>query len=203
MAKSAICKTLYAVSPAITPINSDVALIKNAAAGDHNAFRELVHRHQDAIVKTVTGMLGAGSDVDDVVQEVFIRFYKNLKCFRGDSTCRTYLTRIAINTSLDALRRRKRIQSRFLSADHQSLNLIDAHDQNTERFERMQLIHSAMNRLKPVVVLRLIDGYSSKETAEILGIAHGTVLSRLNRATAQLRSILAPLLEDDNPSSIH
>jgi len=205
-------ETVYTLSSTVTeilPTNTDEALIKSASSGDHNAFRELVDRHQNAIIKTVTGMLGPSSEVDDVVQEAFIRFYKNLGRFRGNSTCRTYLTRIAINASLDALRCRKRSLSRFLSRDDPSLNLPEPeiHDSEPERFERRQLIHSAMNQLKPhhrsVIVLRLIDGYSSIETAEILGIAHGTVLSRLNRATAQLRRILHPLLEEEHLHNIY
>jgi len=205
-------ESLYAPPLTVTeviPTDSDESLIESAYTGDHNAFRELVHRHKDAIIKTVTGMLGASSEVDDVVQEVFIRFYKNLGRFRGDSTCSTYLTRIAINASLDALRRRKRIRSRFVSRDDPSLNLPepDTNDQISEQFERAQLIYSAMNRLKAdhraIIVLRLIDGYSSVETAEILRIPHGTVLSRLNRATAHLRGILSPLLEEESPETNH
>ena len=186
-------------------IPSDETLLDYARKGDQNAFRELVERHQHAVVRTVASMLGPGPDVDDVVQEVFIRFYKTLGQFRGDATCKTYLTRIAINRSLDALRRRKRQRTRFVSRDNQTVSLLEqgANDPRSERFDQMQLIHSAMNRLKPhhraVIVLRLIDGYSTEETAQILGIAQGTVLSRLNRATVRLRSILSPILEE----SIH
>ncbi len=186
-------------------IPPDETLLDRARKGDQNAFRDLVERHQCTVARTVTSMLGPGPDVDDVVQEVFIRFYKTLGKFRGDAACKTYLTRIAINGSLDALRRRKRQQARFFSRDNTVFALSEpgANDPKSERFEQVQLIHVAMNRLKPhhraVIVLRLIDGYSTEETAEILGVAQGTVLSRFNRATARLRDILSSLLEKEHP----
>ncbi len=89
-------------------IFSDEILLDLVRKGDQNAFREILERHQSAVARIVAGMLGNTSEVDDVVQVVFIRFYKTLHQFRGDAACRTYLTRIAINASLDVLRRRKK-----------------------------------------------------------------------------------------------
>ncbi len=183
-------------------ISSDEILLDRTRKGDQNAFREILERHQHTVARTVAGMLGNTSDVDDVVQVVFIRFYKALHRFRGEAACRTYLTRIAINASLDVLRQRKNLRSRFISRDDDKLPEPGANDPESERFDRIQLINSAMNQLKPhhraVVVLRLIDGYSVIETAELLGIAQGTVMSRLSRATAHLRTILGPILEEEN-----
>lgn len=184
-------------------IPSDETLLDRAREGDQNAFRQLLERHQLGVARTVVGMLGAGADVDDVVQEVFIRFYTSLDRFRGDASCGTYLTRIAIHASLDALRRRKRMQSRFISRDDEMATFTEPgmNDRHTESFDQANLVRSAMNQLKPhhrsVIVLRLIQGYSTAETAQILKIAHGTVLSRLNRAMACLRRILGPILEEE------
>jgi len=188
----------------VTLTPSDDTLINRARKGDQNAFRELLERHQQMVARTVAGMLGASADVDDLVQEVFIRFYKTLDRFRGDAACSTYLTRIAINASLDALRRRKRMRSRFISRDDETVILPEPgfHDTETDRFDRTELINLAMNKLKPhhraVVVLRLVDGYSTAEAARILGIPQGTVLSRLSRATARLRGILGPILAEED-----
>ncbi|MCY4224249.1 MAG: RNA polymerase sigma factor [Bacteroidetes bacterium] len=187
----------------VTPMSLDESLVERAQKGDPQAFREIVERHQNSVIHTVTGMLGSDPEVDDVVQQVFIRFYTTLQSFRGQSSCRTYLTRIAINASLDALRRRKRMFSRFVSRDDETVGVSDpiADDHLFDRFDRAQLIHSAMNALKShqraVVVLRLIDGYSTAETALILGIAEGTVLSRLSRGTRHLRKLLGPILEEE------
>jgi len=188
----------------ITPMSLDESLMDRAQKGDHQAFRELIQRYQSSVIHTVTGMLGSSPEVDDVVQQVFIRFYTSLERFRGDCSCRTFLTRIAINASLDTLRRRKRMFSRFISHDDEAYSVSDpmVHDRQFDRFDQAQMIHSAMNSLKPhqraVVVLRLVDGYSTAETAQILGIAEGTVLSRLSRGTRHLRKILGPILEEEN-----
>src|SRR5215208_2860325 len=83
---------------------------RSPGAMDHDdaVFRALVERHESAIARTVTAMLGPGDDADDVGQETFVRFFHALPRFRGDADVRTYLTRIAVNLSCDALERRKR-----------------------------------------------------------------------------------------------
>ncbi len=88
-----------------------------APEGDEEAFRCLVERYEGAVAATVIGMLGPGGEVDDVGQEVFVRFYRALDRFRGDSSLKTYLTRIAINLSLNELKRRRRWLDRFRSRD--------------------------------------------------------------------------------------
>src|SRR5262245_1125924 len=86
----------------------DRELVARAADGDEVAFRAIVERHEQAVARTVTAMLGAGDDADDVGQETFVRLLGALPKFRGDAELRTYLTRIAVNLSCDALERRKK-----------------------------------------------------------------------------------------------
>src|SRR6266700_3273801 len=86
----------------------DLALVARAADGDEGAFHVLVTRHESAVARTVTAMLGPGDDADDVGQETFVRFFGTLRRFRGDAEVRTYLTRIAVNLSCDALERRRK-----------------------------------------------------------------------------------------------
>lgn len=181
----------------------DEELVARVKRGDRRAFRLLVERHQDAVARTVTGMLGPTQEVDDVVQEAFIRLYQSLDRFRHDAAIGTYLRRIAINRALDALRRRKRILGRFISRDDEAQSMPDASVDESLRLEtkeRGQIVWQAIGKLSPnhraVVILRLIEGHSTEETAEILSTAYGTVLSRLSRATARLREILGPLLEE-------
>ncbi|WP_456424620.1 RNA polymerase sigma factor [Rhodocaloribacter sp.] len=185
---------------------AEQALVARASAGDRQAFRTLVERFERDVAATVVAMLGSGAEVDDVVQEVFIRFYEALPQFRGEAKVSTYLKRIAINRSLDELRRRKRTLARFLSRDDASASVPEQGaegDDEVERRERRALVHRAIQSLPPkhraVVVLRLIEGYSTEETAEMLGVAYGTVLSRLNRARNKLKTVLKPYLE--NPPS--
>ncbi len=174
----------------------DRVLIDRARAGDERAFRELVERHEARVAATVIGMLGPGDEAEDVGQETFIRLHRSLDRFRGDSSLGTYLTRIAINLSLTALKKRKRRLSRFLSQDdtrqvpEASWDPRDEH----ERAEDVRRVRRAVARLAPnhraVVVLRMIDGYSTRETSEILGIPAGTVMSRLARAMERLEQEL-------------
>ena len=146
---------------------------------------------------TVIGMLGYGPEAEDIGQETFIRFYQSLNKFRGESSIGTYLTRIAINLSLNELRRRKRRRKYF--ASQLKGRIEDIPDVRAMRDERQiqEIVRMGIQKLEPkfktVIVLRLIDGYSTQETAEILKIPVGTVLSRLARAQMKLRDILKPL----------
>ena len=184
------------------PPLSDEELVFLARNGDMDAFTRLVERNQDAITRTVSAMLGKNVEVDDIVQEVFIRFFSTLHRFRGDAAPRTYLKRIAINRSLDAIRRRKRTQLFFTSMESPAALAAQQRAQPTVAdFDRAAFVQQAIQSLRPhhrsVVVLRLIEGYSTRETAHILEIPAGTVLSRLSRASKVLRTALQHLRNDD------
>ena len=174
-------------------IRADEILIKAAQEGDYRAFHELVKKYESRVASTVFGMLGRCPEADDVGQETFIRFYKSLRHFRGDSSVATYLTRIAINLSLNELKRRKR-HALFFSAESYETQSA-AHDgDNPVSYDTKEAIQHALHLLDPkfraVVVLRLMDGYSTEETAQTLKIPVGTVLSRLARAQMKMKSIL-------------
>ena len=177
-------------------VGTDRALIDQARAGDEVALRALIERYEPQVAATVVGMLGPGDEADDVGQETFVRFYQSLDKFRGDAALGTYLTRIAINLSLNALERRKRQRWRFWSRDDEQAPpepSVDGRDEQAAR-GREQAVQAALDQLKPafraVVVLRMIEGYSTKETAALLEVAEGTVLSRLSRGMKQLETIL-------------
>ena len=177
-------------------------LVARARRGDRAAFREIVERYEGLVAATVIGMLGRGPEAEDVGQQTFIRLYKALDQYRGEGGLAPYLTRIAVNLSLNALDKRKRRQKRFVSHDAKE-RFEPAFDgaRDLRRFDEEELVHKAIQQLNPihrsVVVLRLIDGYSTKETAELLDIPVGTVLSRLYRAQEHLRDLLGPYLEED------
>ena len=178
-----------------TGSGSDGDLIDRARAGDERAFHDLVERYEPQVAATVVGMLGPGDEAEDVGQETFIRLYRSLERFRGESSLGTYVTRIAINLSLTALKRRKRWTSRFVSQDDREREFPEASwDPRGEmdREETARAVRTAVEQLAPnhraVVVLRMIDGYSTRETAEILGIPAGTVMSRLARAMDRLEN---------------
>lgn len=177
---------------------TDEKLIADAKAGDDNAFRELVRRYESRIAATVMGMLGKCPEADDVGQETFIRFYNGLKNFRGESSLATYLTRIAINLSLNELKRRKRRSMLFWKTSDENYEIPDE-KARSEYSEDKEIVQKAIQKLdskfRAVIILRLIDGYSTEETAEILNIPVGTVLSRLSRAQQKLKEDLLPIFE--------
>ncbi len=176
---------------------TDNELINKAREGNNQAFQGLVIRYQQKVAATVIGMLGQSSEADDVGQEVFIRFYKSLEKFRGDASLGTYLTRIAINLSLNEIKRRKRKRLfSFFSTQDEKVRELQIPDNSISQDQRetQQMVHQAIQMLDPkfrsIVLLRLIEGYSTKETAEILELPLGTVLSRLSRAQKKLKEIL-------------
>jgi RNA polymerase sigma-70 factor (ECF subfamily) len=179
---------------------TDERLIAAARQGDNQAFKELVRRHEARVAATIIGMLGKCPEAEDVGQETFIRFYKSLKKFRGESSVGTYLTRIAINLSLNELKRRKRRSFMFFRKPLEEVyDVADGKASNPD-IEDKELIHQAIQKLdekfRSVIVLRLMDGYSTEETAKILNVPVGTVLSRLSRAQKKLKELLTPYYGD-------
>lgn len=180
-----------------TKVLTDDELVHLVKEGDRNAFRKLMNKYKEIITFTVRGMLGVTVEADDVVQEVFIRFYNSIDYFRGDASLKTYLTRIAINLSINEQRRRKR--NRFIRLDALEEKKIGKQSVEDKQNEMREIISLGLDNLSPklrsVLVLRLIDGFSTEETAESLKIPIGTVLSRLARAQNKMRNFLGPLLE--------
>ena len=183
---------------------SDEKLIERARGGDGHAFKVLVERYEGMVAATVIGMLGRGPEAEDVGQEAFIRFYGALDRFRGDAAVGTYLTRIAINQSLKAIRKRKGFLGRFSYGETDEIDVPDLTADVADRFdenERSDLVHDALGTLPPdqraVVVLRMLQEYSTKETALMLGVPAGTVMSRLSRALEKLEKALEPIMRDN------
>lgn len=146
-------------------------------------------------------MLGSGDDADDVGQETFVRFFDSLDAFRGESSVRTYVVRIAMSCALNALRSQRRRNLRFVRDEVALLQAVDpAARATTPDGVQATQIRAALDRLSPehraVVVLRLLEERSTRETAEILQVPEGTVLSRLSRAVQQLRVTLGPVWQE-------
>ena len=173
----------------------DLELVERARQGDQRACSGIVEKYGSLVARMVKGMMGDTAGADDVGQEVFIRFFNSLDNFRGDAALGTYLTRIAINLSLNELKKRKRSVSLF-SQKQEEAGYSDLSDEGRDHEKRdaREVVEAALQRLdegyRTVVVLRLIEGYSTRETAEILNLPLGTVLSRLSRAQKQLKEIL-------------
>jgi RNA polymerase sigma-70 factor (ECF subfamily) len=172
--------------------SEDDYLVKATIEGDQEAFRELVNRYRKMVARTVKGMLGDSVYSEDIGQEVFIKLYHSLQEFRGEAKLSTYIQKIAVNLTLNEIKRRKRFFSMFLHKANDELYEFDVADEDyAEKKDVREVVSGALNELDPkfriIVVMRMLQGYSTKETSEILGLPLGTVLSRLARAQDQLK----------------
>ena len=184
------------INPSLSDNASDIELIELALIGEQYAFTEIVHRHKSRIASTIHGMIGCCDEADDIGQEVFIRFFRKMEAFRGESALSTYLTRIAINLSLNEIKKRKRKKIFSLSQMIEERKDFVDHSSFETSYDNIEIVRMAVQKLVPkhriVIVLRLIEGYSSEETAKILNLPVGTVLSRLARAQKILKEFIKP-----------
>ena len=177
----------------------DRALVEAAARGSREAFDELVRRHQAAIVNLVRVLVPGGGDAEDLAQDVFVRAWKSLRTFRGESTFRTWLHRVAINVVRTNQVKRGRAQRLFrqpLENDPEP----PAQDAPVDaRLARRQIIDRALaslpDDLRAAVTLRDLQGLDYQEIAAALGVPLGTVESRIFRARQRLKPLLASLVK--------
>jgi RNA polymerase sigma-70 factor, ECF subfamily len=176
----------------------DSELVSASIAGDRMAFTEIMERYRRMVARTVKGMLGDSVFAEDIGQEVFVKLYNSLPEFRGEAKLSTYIQKIAINLTLNEIKRRKRFFSMFSQKGNNEMYEYDVPDSDSEeKRDVKELVNKALMKLEPkfriIVAMRMLQGYSTKETAEILELPLGTVLSRLSRAQEQLKEILEKL----------
>jgi RNA polymerase sigma-70 factor (ECF subfamily) len=179
-------------------VTEDNVLVQASIDGDKKAFGEIVTRYQKMVARTVKGMLGDSVFAEDIGQEVFIKLYYSLSEFRGEAKLSTYIQKIAVNLTLNEIKRRKRFFSMFSQKGNNEMYEFEVADHDTEeRKEASEIVNKALMAMDPkfriIVTMRMLQGYSTKETSEILNLPLGTVLSRLSRAQEQLRKILEKL----------
>ena len=177
---------------------SEKDLVKASLEGDKTAFGEIVSHYQGMVARTVKGMLGDTVFAEDIGQEVFINLFYSLPEFRGEAKLSTYIQKIAVNLTLNEIKRRKRFLSIFSQKGNNEMHEFEIADHDTEeRKEASEIVNKALMAMDPkfriIITMRMLQGYSTKETAEILDLPIGTVLSRLSRAQEQLRNILIKL----------
>jgi RNA polymerase sigma-70 factor (ECF subfamily) len=188
---------------------TDEELVGLAQGGDRGAFEELVVRHQDRAYSLALHMcLGDTLEAQDLTQEAFLRAYRNIRNFRGDSAFYTWLFRIVVNTCLDGRRRRLRWESLFplwrpRAEQHDETDELEAHPDPAPGSDPLAMLSSkelstelrkALEALPPrqrmALQLKVIHGMSLKEIAELMEAAEGTVKSHLFRATHRLQQAL-------------
>lgn len=182
-------------------------VVRRIRGGDADAYRLLVERHQARVHRLVGRLLGPDhGDVDDVVQEVFVKAFFSLAKFREDAAFGTWITRIAINRARDELKR----QSGKVSLDTEPSEdaveglrdrlATDEHEDGEANEAREAAVSGVVartvarlpDRLRVVVTLKDMEGNSYQEVARILNCSLGTVKSRHARGRARLRQMLAP-----------
>lgn len=170
----------------------DDALVDAARAGDRAAFDELVRRtHRDTYTLALR-LVGDPDDARDVTQEAYLRAYRGLESFRGDAQFSTWLYRITANRAATHLRRRIRHRHDPLSDEVWASEVgEDAQEWTEMRDELTRAVNALPPKLRAVVVLRDIYGFSHSEVAEELSISESAARVRLHRARQKLRNDLA------------
>lgn len=186
----------------------DQKLVERAQAGDKHAFDLLVSKYQRKLGRLLSRFIRDPAEAEDVAQEAFIKAYRALPSFRGDSAFYTWLYRIGINTAknyLVALRRRAPTTTEFDSEEAESFEDGEQlRDINTpESMLMSRQIGDTVNRamddlptdLRTAITLREIEGLSYEEIASIMNCPIGTVRSRIFRAREAIAAKLRPLLD--------
>jgi RNA polymerase sigma-70 factor (ECF subfamily) len=186
----------------------DQQLVERAQRGEKQAFELLVAKYQRKLARLLTRFIRDPAEVEDVAQEAFIKAYRALPSFRGESAFYTWLYRIGINTAknyLVAMGRRAPTTTEFDSEDAE--NFEDGEqlrDVNTPENELMskqiaqtvnQTMEALPEELRTAIVLRELDGLSYEEIATVMNCPIGTVRSRIFRARETIAERLRPLLE--------
>jgi RNA polymerase sigma-70 factor (ECF subfamily) len=171
------------------------SIVLAARRGDADAFRELYRAYRDPIWTLVVSLVGDSTQAQDVMQNVFFKAFRGLGGFRFQAGLFTWIYRIAHNECLNHLRRRE-VPHIPLEAIVGSREEIES-DRASDREERRKAaLREAVKRLpfkmREVVVLKYVEDLSYMEMSRILGCPSGTVASRLNRALAELETLLRP-----------
>lgn len=182
-------------------LSEDNLLALKAADGDDGAFEKLVRKYERLVSTCVYGIVGNTEDTLDVSQDTFLKVYKSLSTFKGDSEFSTWLYRIAKNTALDFVRGRKQNTLSIDSSgeEHEGFDLPDNSDSSNPekavlRNEKIRKLRQAIMKLsdehREIIILRDLNNYSYDAIALKLGLESGTVKSRIYRARDALKKIL-------------
>jgi len=191
-------------SPGLVIDDPDKELVDRWKAGDESAFEALVSRHQQRVFRLLMRMMGTREEAEDVAQETFLSLHRHGRRFRGDARFSTFVYRVAANAALNRRRslgrsraRIKKLAERQAAGDDLPSSPRDPEDA-TAGTQLTGHVREALANLSPSlrmpVVLYDIEGLAYGEIANVLGVAEGTVKSRIHRARKALREELKSLL---------
>jgi RNA polymerase sigma-70 factor, ECF subfamily len=194
----------------MTAEDTDALLVERVQRGDMRAFEMLVVKYQRRVERLIGRMVRDVDLVADIAQETFIRAYRAMPQFRGDSAFYTWLYRIAVNTAKKALMDRKRdpvvTESALFSVNDEETSRAESELSDGETPEGLlaskqiaqavnEAIQSLSEDLRQAIVLREIEGLSYEEIADVMNCPIGTVRSRIFRARESIAQRLRPLLQ--------
>jgi RNA polymerase sigma-70 factor (ECF subfamily) len=184
--------------PADEPGSGEQQLILEAKAGNHRAFQGLVERHMKKTYNIAFSFVGDHDSAEDIAQGVFVKVHSALSSFRGESELGTWIYRIATNLSLNHVKQHKRNMERTINVMDAATSLV-SHDNHAEESDRRMHIERALHELptlqRAVVILRHLDGLSTRQVSQILKCSEGTVKTHLFRGLKKMRSKLLFLQE--------
>jgi RNA polymerase sigma-70 factor (ECF subfamily) len=193
--------------PASGVEQSDLELVRRVQRGERGAFDLLVLRYQHKVVKLVARLLRDPAEAEDVAQEAFVKAYRAIGSFRGDSAFYTWLYRIAVNTARNTMASRQRrpldYEAELSESEQSAVEWRLRHLDTPEAAALTDEIHRTVNRsveelpedLRTAIVLREIEGLSYEEIAAAMDCPVGTVRSRIFRAREAIDRDLKPLLD--------
>ena len=184
-------------------INPDKALVARCQSGDHTAYELLVKKYQFRVARLLSRYISIETEIEDVSQEVFIKAYKAINNFRGDSEFYTWLYRIAVNTAKNHLSYKSRRKAEYgfdpQNTEESVYELSHMVDSETpeSKFAGKQMylvlkeaIKDMPDELKEAIILREFDGLSYEDIAQAMDCPIGTVRSRIFRAREILDSVI-------------
>jgi len=186
---------------------SDLELVRRAQRNERGAFDLLVLKYQHKVVKLVARLLRDPTEAEDVAQEAFVKAYRALGSFRGDSAFYTWLYRIAVNTARNAIASRQRrpldYEADLSESEQNNVTARLKHDDTPEAVALSEEIRVTVNQaieqlpedLRTAIVLREVEGLSYEEIAVAMDCPVGTVRSRIFRAREAIDRALKPLLD--------
>jgi RNA polymerase sigma-70 factor, ECF subfamily len=195
--------------------NPDVALVERVRAGDVAAYDKLVRKYERQIFRIAQHITQNREDAEDVMQDAFVKAFEKLEQFQGNSKFYTWLVRIAVNESLMRLRKRRTgklvsmdedVQTEEGSVPRDFADWAPNPEDNYSQAELAEILKKTIQGLpqgfRVVFVLRDVDGLSTEETAETLGLSIPAVKSRLLRARLQLRERLSRYFKRKAPAAV-
>jgi RNA polymerase sigma-70 factor, ECF subfamily len=183
---SAISGELESTIVAVVPDrDNDAAIIDSVCNGDSEAFGLLVRRYEDFVFTLVRGLANSDEAAEDVTQEIFLRAYRAIRRFEKKASFKTWLYRIAYNTSMSYLARKKQKQETEIS---DTIPAADGTDFGLKQ-SMLKLVNYLKPELKAVVIFHYYDDMKYDEIAEVLNCPVGTVKIRLYRAKHELKKL--------------